>query len=179
MKKIALLLVVVLLGATVTNVEARRRKKIEVPEIDTNYVTSSDIVTRAVMTEQDFTTMNMSKFRMNMQFGEQRFTLSGSVRMIKDSLIAVSIQPLLGIEIARVELYDDRVVVYDKMYKRYGEAPYETVQYALGFPVDFDMVQSVMMNKFNLAEEEKDDTTYISSKYHIEDTTDSSLLLLW
>lgn len=178
MKKIALLLIVVLLGATLTDTEARRRKKVELPEIDTNYVTGSDIVTRTVMTEQDFTTMNMSKFRMSMQFGEQRFALSGSVRMIKDSLIAISIQPLLGIEVARVELFEDRVMVYDKMYKRYGEAPYETLQYALGIPVDFDMMQAVLMNRLNLDTEEKDDTTYISSKYHLEETTDSSYILL-
>lgn len=51
--------------------------------------------------------------------GNQSFSSSVNVRMERDKFIYISLRPVLGIEVGRIVLTGDTVIIVDKMHKQY------------------------------------------------------------
>jgi len=58
---------------------------------------------------------------------------------------------LLGIEGARVHITRDSVYVMDKLHRQYFVAGYEYIRRRTGLPVDFEMLQDVLLGRSQLA----------------------------
>ncbi len=69
--------------------------------------------------------------------GKKDMTVGAQIKMFKNSKIQVSIQPLLGIELFKLEINKDSIIVIDKINKRYMAEPYS--QYKALLPVDLDI----------------------------------------
>lgn len=156
----------------------KRNTKAIAPINDSVNISAIDVITRSLSTEPKIETMNMSKFDMRVQLGEARYTLHGAMTMKKDSIVSVKLQPMIGIEVIRLEFFKDRFVVYDKMNHTYSESPYETLLYELGMDINFQTIQSIVTHSWNMTDLEKTDSTFISQKYHFETKTDSTYILL-
>jgi len=78
-------------------------------------------------------------------------------RARKDSVLWISISPLLGIEVARVLITRDSVFFMDRLHKRFQAADYGFLNNLLRMNIDFEIVQGVFTgnifaykkNKFN------------------------------
>lgn len=83
-------------------------------------------------------------------------TFDINLRLRRDSLIWISITPLLGIEVARVLIGHDSVIVLDRLHKNYMKRDYRYFEDLWKTNLNFEMIQSVMVgNYFQYQEKEK------------------------
>lgn len=77
---------------------------------------------------------------------ETSFTIN--LRIRRDSVIWVSITPLLGIEVARVLITPDSVKFIDRLHKRYESGSIEYINRLLDMKVNFEIVQALLWGNF-------------------------------
>lgn len=65
------------------------------------------------------------KAHATLQFDEHTYTMNCNVQMWRNELIVLSLQPVLGIEMFRLEATNDSVCVIDKMNRRYTTLAYD------------------------------------------------------
>lgn len=108
-----------------------------------NAITAAEIVSNTIASQPSFSTMNISKMTMAISYGQYAFTFRGSIRVAQDSLVSISIQPLLGIEMYRLEFRPEGFAVYDKMNRRYSQNSYNYLYLKSGINVSFDAVEAL------------------------------------
>lgn len=137
-----------------------------------SFATAYSLINQTLEAQPAFTTMNMSKFNAHIQFGTIHYTLRGSMRVKRDSLISISLQPMLGIELIRIEFRNEYFTIYDKMNHRYCETPYDAIHIATGIPVDFRIIQSLVCADF-FSIPHRDERSFIQTE-----STDSTFTLV-
>jgi hypothetical protein len=94
-----------------------------------------------------------------------------NIRMRRDSVIWISITPLLGIEAARVLINRDSLVLLDRVHKEWKVRSFEFLTDMLRTEVDFDMMQAVLLgNYFMYQRNEKIRSYYEEDPYAILST---------
>lgn len=92
-----------------------------------------------------------------------------TLRAKKDSMIWVSISPLLGIEVARVLITPDSVLFLDRLHNKYEANTFETINKLLQLKVNFEIVQSLLVGNFFAYKknENRFNSVYLEDKYYI------------
>lgn len=104
-----------------------------------------------VLAEQPtFATLHISKMNVVATYGTQQLSFRATVKLLTDSLLVLSVQPVLGVEMFRVEFTPSRFVVVDKWNRRYTENSYEFLRYKLGVDFRFDVLQNMVSNRLFL-----------------------------
>ncbi len=95
-----------------------------------------------------------AKFSLHYAQGKEKTSFKGNIRIKKDSLVWMSIAPVMGIEIARIMFTPDSVKVIDRTRKHYLAEEYDFVNQYLNNTLDFDMLQALLIgNDFGFYEE--------------------------
>ena len=103
----------------------------------------SEICYYVLNNQPDIQTIDISRMDINIQFGQQSFSTRGSLKMIRDSVIILSVQPLAGIEMGRARITKDSVIVIDRFNSRYFAENIESVAQVF----DFVFLQSLFANQ--------------------------------
>ena len=82
--------------------------------------------------------------------GKSETKVGGTLRIKKDEVIQMSIAPFLGIEVARVELSPDGVLVIDRMNKRYVQVSFAELKSLANLDWDFHLLQALFLNELFL-----------------------------
>lgn len=92
-----------------------------------------------------------------------------SLRAKRDSIIWISISPLLGIEVARVILTADSVKFLDRLHGKYQVSTFETINKLLQLKVNFEIVQALMFGNFFAYKknENRFNSVYLEDRYYI------------
>lgn len=77
--------------------------------------------------------------------GEQSFSSSMQLRMVKGKSISISIRPLLGIEMARIFITADSIYIIDKYHKMYVAE--KITNFTQGLPLDINLLQDAFLNR--------------------------------
>jgi hypothetical protein len=77
---------------------------------------------------------------------EMNFNIS--YRSKKDSVIWISVSPLLGIEVARLMITGDSVKILDKINNKYEVTSFESINKMLQMKVNFEIVQALLYGNF-------------------------------
>jgi hypothetical protein len=94
-----------------------------------------------------------AKFSAEYTVNKKKTTLSGQLRIKHDSLIWISISPLLGIEMARMELTNDSAKYINRISSTYFLRDIDYINELLNKTLDFDMVQAFLLgNDFSFYE---------------------------
>lgn len=72
--------------------------------------------------------------------------LSGQMRMRKDSLVWLSINATMGIEVVRAKVSTDSVWVINRLEKTYLAEPLDTLSAQLGMPLNFPLIQTLLLD---------------------------------
>jgi hypothetical protein len=64
------------------------------------------------------------KANATVQLDQHQYSMGCTVQLWRNELIILSVQPMLGIEMLRVEATPDSVVIFDKMNRRYTTLAY-------------------------------------------------------
>ncbi len=94
--------------------------------------------------ETKFTSLNT---RINITLVDEKKSktnLNGQLRILKDSIIWISLSPALGIEAARLVLTQDSIKFINRLDKTYFVGDFNFVNQIFGTTLDFDMVQAII-----------------------------------
>ncbi len=72
--------------------------------------------------------------------------LSGQMRMRKDSLIWLSINATLGIEVVRAKVSNDSVWVINRLEKTYLAEPLDSLAMQFGIPLNLPLLQTLLLD---------------------------------
>lgn len=108
-----------------------------------------------------------SKAKFKFDHNDKKVSATANFRIQKDSVIWISITPGLGLEVARVLINRDKVLVLDKLNRNYHDYRFEELSEQYGFEFSFDFIQSVILGSVSVPyTNEKIDKT--SSHYAFE-----------
>ena len=82
------------------------------------------------------------KANVTLQFDQREYSMNCSVQMWRNELIVLSLQPVLRIEMFRLEATPDSMVVIDKMNRRYTTMAYDWGGKQLQPTPSFKMIQN-------------------------------------
>jgi len=109
-----------------------------------------------------------AKFNLDLVIDNKKNSLSGQIRLCKDSIIWISFSPALGIEMARLIITNDSVKFINRINKTYFMGDENIVNDFLDSNVDFDVLQSILLgNDLTYYEDGKFRATYDSKEYHL------------
>ena len=108
----------------------------------------AQLIEQVKKNEPQLRTANVSKMTMALEMGERKVNVSASCKIKKDSVLYLSIQPFLGIEMFKAELTADSIRVFDKMNRRYYVADYSYFRNRFGVNADFHSLQSLLTAQF-------------------------------
>src|SRR5699024_10033439 len=117
---------------------------------------NSDLFIDIISNSINYTTFS-SRLNLIITNGSKTLSSKATLRMVKDSAIQISVQPLFGVEMFRLYIDPQQVVLLDRMNKRYVEETISSLKehHLVGF--DFYTLQSMITN-----------TLFITDKNRVE-----------
>lgn len=144
LKVILLSLVVVLVSSCST---IRRTIKEPLREQGADYLFSN-----LKLNELKYTYFS-SRFSASFYQQKNETSFSGQIRIYKDSLIWISISPVLGIEMARLLISNDSVKYMNRIDNNYFVSDFNYINLLINSTLDFDMLQAFLTgNDFSFYE---------------------------
>lgn len=109
-----------------------------------------------------------AKFSAEYTVDKKKTSLSGQLRIKHDSIIWISISPILGIEMARMELTNDSAKYINRIGSTYFLRDIAYINELLNKTLDFDMVQAFLLgNDFSFYESGKFRAAIDNSSYKL------------
>ena len=154
-------------------------KKIAEKQIDNNVsipkvASTAEIIKTLQKSEPKFSTANASKMSIDINLKEHEYSVSAACQMITDSAVYLSVMPVLGIELFKLELTPSKFIVIDKLNRRYYEETYDYVKTQFGVTVSFQNIQSLISNRLFLIER----SNYSPEDFTWKDNQSKSLTLV-
>lgn len=87
-----------------------------------------------------------AKTNAELAFGNRKVSSKVDLKMIRDSVFQLSVQPILGIELFRAEFNTGGVVIIDRMNKRYVSESYASLKGELPIEFNFYNLQAMFTN---------------------------------
>ena len=84
------------------------------------------------------------RFETDLMFDKKNNSFKGNIKIKKDSIIWISINPLFGIEAFRVMFTTDSVKMINKLNNTYFLGDYGMINNMFSTPFDYDMLQSLI-----------------------------------
>ena len=91
-----------------------------------------------------------TRVQLNMGSESSSVSVNANMRIRRGELIRLSVAPVLGIEVARMDITPKGVLVIDRMNRRYVEIGFAEVADILKVEVDFNALQSLFLNEIFL-----------------------------
>lgn len=106
---------------------------------------NSELFIDVISNDLNYTSLS-SRLNINITNGSKTLSSKATLRMVRDSSIQISVQPLFGVEMFRFYIDPYQVVLLDRMNKRYVEESISSLKerYPVGF--DFYTLQSMLTN---------------------------------
>lgn len=98
-------------------------------------------------TGHTFHTMKVKRMAIDFNINGIRDSFKGNMAIIRDSLIVISIIPVLGYEAFRIMCTKDSIVVINRRDKTYQIAGIDEYMKRYNMPAGFDNIQAVMANE--------------------------------
>jgi hypothetical protein len=109
-----------------------------------------------------------AKFSLDLIIDKKKTSVTGQVRMKKDSAIWVTLSPALGIEMARLLITTDSIKFINRINKSFFTGDYTKVNTYLDANIDYDVLQTLLLgNDLTFYEEGKFRASYDSKEYHL------------
>ena len=91
-----------------------------------------------------------SSLKAHIKFPEKKLNLSMEMRLIKDSILWISVRPLFGIEVARILYKPNQIIIIDRINKCYAKASAVEAQRYLPAGFDFYSLSALILHQLFL-----------------------------
>ncbi|MCF8303234.1 MAG: DUF4292 domain-containing protein [Bacteroidales bacterium] len=109
-----------------------------------------------------------AKFTASFVNNNKKNSIRGQIRIKKDSVIWMSISPMLGIEMARVKITPDSIKFINRLESTYLETDFNYVNKFINSALDFDMLQAFLLgNDFSFYERSRFKASIDSKEYRL------------
>lgn len=106
---------------------------------------------------------------------EHRYSMSCTIQVWRNELVVISLQPMLGIEMARIEATRDSVWVFDKMNRRYAVLGYHDAARKIQPLPSYKMIQDFVTEPVTPKKSAKVSRTFTAGEHRLQvDCTFSS-----
>lgn len=153
----------------------KTQKVTQKPTAEQPRITICELTQKTYDAQPQFTTMNISKMSMSVNYGDLSFTFRSSIRIATDSIVSISIQPALGIEMFRAEFTPSGFYVYDKMNRRYSQNTYEYIKLSWGLNIDYKAIEALFSHKIFIPT--TIDPKLICKDFHIQQISDTTSIV--
>ena len=180
MKLNSILKVAVLALPLVFTACGSRKKVVKEPEVVTPEMKAKADFIASVMDNAQTTKFLTSKMKFSVEVGQQKITLTGSLKMKRDDVIRLQLMAFGFVEAGRIELTKDYVLIMDRINKQYLKAPWMSVDFLRNSGITFSTLQSLFWNELfrpSLTTVEKQPTDSIGD-YSLMDSGDDVILSL-
>ena len=109
---------------------------------------AAQLIDNIIKAQAKFNTANISKMSLEFTLNERATNVSASCKIKTDSAIFISIQPFMGIEVFKVELTKENIVIVDKMNRRYYQTNYNFLSDKLGMNLNYSNLQALLLCQF-------------------------------
>lgn len=175
MKTNKILIILILIASILAGCKTQQRKQRPDQHRIAPRISVCDLAQKSYEAQPYFTTMNISKMSMSINYGQMTFTVKSSIRIATDSLLSISIQPALGIEMFRAEFTPSGFKVYDKMNRRYSENSYEYIKLSWGLDVDYKAIEALFSHRIFIPQ--STDPNEICKDFRIEYLADTTAIV--
>ena len=105
---------------------------------------------------------NTFSARINLEFSglQQEFSSRAQLKLIRNDRLQISVQPLLGIEMFRIEITDDSIKILDRMNKRYVTDSYTHLKSSMDVNFNFQNLQALLTNQLFIPGEKQVSTQH-------------------
>jgi hypothetical protein len=94
-----------------------------------------------------FRTANVNKMSLFVDFKNRQLDVKATCKIVSDSALHLSIQPFFGIELFKIEMTPESMIVIDKANRKYYESNYGVFKSKFGIIVNYDAIQSLISNR--------------------------------
>jgi hypothetical protein len=128
-------------------------------------VTDTDIIekNKLVFSIPEFDYLS-TRTKIQYKDNERSVSASANIRIKKDSIIWMSLSPLLGIEVARALITQDSLVLLNRLNREYTVYDFENLSETFQFEIDYNLIQTLILGNMPIAYEESNEI--VSSKQH-------------
>jgi hypothetical protein len=111
-----------------------------------------DLIQNYVSGQTNFRSLTISRVLINFSDNHTEMDFRGSLRMLRDSAILISLNAGFGIEIGRGLMTTSEIQVIDRINSEYLLLNYYDVRNFVGFNAKFSQLQSLLTNSFDVYE---------------------------
>lgn len=97
----------------------------------------------------------VSKIDFTLNVGGKDISVGGSIHMRKDDVIRIQLTPMGIMEVGRIELTKDYVLVMDRIHKQYVKADYNEVDFLRDNGLNFYSLQAMFWNQLFIPGEQR------------------------
>lgn len=107
---------------------------------------------QAIAAQPEFTSLDMKRISVSISLGGSSYSSPAICRIIRDSVIHLSAQPFLGIEMVVAQFTRTGFTVLDKMRKVAYTGTYSQFSERFGIPFDYTLIESLITNRLFVME---------------------------
>ncbi len=109
-------------------------------------MSDAKIYKKVVSNYLQYNNINLKKITISYEEGNKKHSFRGSVRILKDSIIWLSISKM-GIEGMRIKLTPDSVAFVDRLHREYMVTDYNYLNQRFNLELDYFLIQSILTNQ--------------------------------
>jgi hypothetical protein len=113
----------------------------------TKQITGLSQPTGKQIIQPEIRTANFNNIAVKLNMGGASFSSRASMKIIKDSIIQLSIMPVLGIEAARIDITPKSVLVVNKIQSLYYQTNYDSLLINNNIPFRYKDVEAILLNR--------------------------------
>ena len=106
------------------------------------------------------------KANVKIKNADQEINFKTNIKNQKDSIIWISANAFLGVEIFRAQITPDTIYIINRLKKTYSKKAYSEIKSIIDFDFSFDEIQDIIMGIIRI-NEEKCDFKKEQEKYHL------------
>lgn len=106
------------------------------------------LIEKVQQAEPNFKSANVSKMSMALNIDGRAFTVSASCKIQRDSVMHLSVQPIAGFEMFKVEITPDSIRAFDKVNRKMYVTDFSYLEKRFGVAVDYYTLQALISNRF-------------------------------
>lgn len=150
--KLSKYLVILLLLVFIGMYSCKPKERIVQAASELEDKTNSNLFEDILENEVRYSTFS-SKLNMSFSTGRKVLNSRATLRIVRNEAIQLSIQPIFGIEMFRLYIQPDCIIILDRMNKRYVQETYDDLkkEYPIGF--NFYTLQSLFTNALFIPEQ--------------------------
>ncbi len=141
------LAIALLIGMMVTSCGSK--KTATSGEVDMSGFSETSYLKAVVDNAPDFNEFS-AKMRLALTYGGENISVGGSIKMKRDEVIQLSLVAVGIVEAARIEFTPKRLLVLDRIGRRYVEVEYDELPFFKESKVDFYTLQALFWNELFL-----------------------------